>query len=570
MTLGKSPPHEDLYLSTAEFCEARLGELSIYRILHREGHRLFPDEMFADLFRGVGRRSVPPRFVAIVMVLQRIEGLSDREAVDRFAFDLRWKYAAGGVEFDRDGFVHTVLVDMRARLRDSDRPNRIFEAVLDVAKQAGLVGRKRVLDSTALYDAVATQDTVTLIRAAIRSVLRVATDNGLAVELRGVLRRDDDYASAGKPACDWDDAPAREALIDALAKDGHSVLAKLDGRTLSRELTEATTLLATVLGQDLEQRDDGVFRIARRVAKDRVISTVDPEARHGHKTASRSFDGYKGHVAIDPDSEIITATEVTAGNVGDAHPAEVLLADVLPVRVTSTSESAIDGSHRNEPDAAGASAPISTSDAGVDDSQRSEPDATSAAAPIEVFGDASYGTADLVERLENASIEANVKVQPPSGRDGKFSQDAFAIDTTAGTVTCPAGVLVQLRPRKDGYAAADFGGHCENCPKRGQCTESKSGRTINVHPKHEILQKARTRQRDPEWKKGYRSTRPKVERKIGHMMRRKHGGRRARVRGRSRVRHDFALLAAATNLQRLAALDVRWIDGAWARSAARQ
>ena len=110
---------------------------------------------------------MPPQIVAVVMVLQRFEGLSDRDAVERFTFDLRWKYACGGLDFDRDGFVHTVLVDMRARLRASERPNRIFEAVLDVAKSAGLVGRKRVLDSTALYDAVATQDTVT--RIALRS-----------------------------------------------------------------------------------------------------------------------------------------------------------------------------------------------------------------------------------------------------------------------------------------------------------------------------------------------------------------------------------------------------------------
>lgn len=90
--------------------------------------------------------------VAVVMVLQRVEGLSDREAVDRFAFDARWKYAAGGLVFDCPGFVHTVLVDMRARLARSDRPDRIFEVVLEVARQAGLVGRKRVLDSTPLYE----------------------------------------------------------------------------------------------------------------------------------------------------------------------------------------------------------------------------------------------------------------------------------------------------------------------------------------------------------------------------------------------------------------------------------
>ena len=161
MTLGRAPVQDDAFRSTRSFCEERLSPTSIYRLLHDEAHRLFPDEMFADLFTSRGRNSVPPRVIAVVMVLQRIEGLSDREAAERFEFDARWKYAAGGLDFEYPGFFHTVLVDMRARLRGSKRPDRIFEAVLDVAKAAGLVGRKRVLDSTALYDAVATQDTVT-------------------------------------------------------------------------------------------------------------------------------------------------------------------------------------------------------------------------------------------------------------------------------------------------------------------------------------------------------------------------------------------------------------------------
>ena len=142
--------------------------------------------MFADLFTDVGRRSVPPQIVAVVMVLQRIEGCSDREAADRFCFDARWKYAAGGLDFDYPGFVHTVLVDMRARLAGSAALDRIFDMVLEVAKAAGLVGRRRVLDSTALYDAVATMDTVTLVRSAIRGLLKAA-DSELAGELRAVL-----------------------------------------------------------------------------------------------------------------------------------------------------------------------------------------------------------------------------------------------------------------------------------------------------------------------------------------------------------------------------------------------
>ena len=167
------------------------------------------------------------------MVLQRIEGCSDREAADRFAFDARWQYAAGGLDFDYPGFVHTVLVDMRARLARSARPDRIFEVTLEAARAAGLVGRRRVVDSTPLYDAVATMDTVTLVRSAIRGLLK-ACDSGLAGELRRLLRRDDDYFAAGKPACDYDDTAAWEELVDALAKDAYALLAALDGRNWGR------------------------------------------------------------------------------------------------------------------------------------------------------------------------------------------------------------------------------------------------------------------------------------------------------------------------------------------------
>jgi hypothetical protein len=512
MTVGRSPAQEEMH-STRQLCETYLAESSPYRVLAAHCHELFGDESFADLYVHNGRPSIPPRIVATVMVLQRMEGLSDREAVEHFTFDARWKYAAGCLPSEYPSFVHTVLVEFRARLRQSETPNRVFDAMLDVAKAAGLVGRKRVLDSTALYDAVATQDTVTLVRSALRGLLRVS-DAALAEEIRAVLRREDDYALAGKPVCDWDDEAAREALVDALAKDGYAALLVLDGRTLSAEATQAAKLLATVLGQDLETAEDGRFRIARRVAPDRVISTVDPEARHGHKTAARGFDGYKGHIAIDPDSEIITATDVTAGNAGDASAAEALLHDVLPT-VEDTNEQ------------------------------------------VEVYGDASYGTADLVEKLQGASIEPNVKVQAPAARGDFFAQDEFIIDTGAKTVTCPNGVLVQLRARKDGTSHADFGTHCEACPLRTQCTDSKSGRGINVHPKHDTLHRERERQKSPEWKQRYRATRPKVERKFAHMMRRKHGGRRSRVRGRLRVAHDFALLAAVTNFLRLTKL------GAW-------
>ncbi len=533
MTLGRTPVQADLFRSTVGFCDGRVAPESIYGLLHRECGWLFPDEMFADLFTDVGRRSVPPMIVAVVMVLQRIEGCSDREAVDRFAFDARWKYAAGGLDFDYPGFVHTVLVDMRARLAASDAPDRIFAAVLEVAKAAGLVGRKRVLDSTPLYDAVATMDTVTLIRSAIRGLLKGA-DTELESRLRAVLSRDDDYAAAGKPCCDYDDPDARAELVDALARDGMALLAVLDGRELDDAVSQAAALLATVLGQDLDCDEAGVFRIARRVAKDRVISTVDPQTRHGHKSAARGFDGYKGHVGIDPDSEIITATAVTAGNVGDASAAQDLITDLLE---------------------------DSTEDVGV-------PGEGSTVDRASVYGDNAYGTGVFHERLERAGIESKCKTQQPVAKGGLFAKDRFEVDLRRDTATCPAGRTAPIRRSSNGAGAASFWPHCTHCPLRQQCTTAPDGRTITVgiHERH--LADARARQRDPDWVSDYRATRPKVERKIGHLMRRRHGGRRARVRGTTKIAADFALLAAAVNLARLAVLTVSSTPGSgWAAAA---
>jgi hypothetical protein len=518
MSQGSAPRQADLFRDTASFVEPLVRPDSIHALLHRECHTLFPDELFLDLFAaGVGRRSVPPLVVAVVMVLQRLEGLSDREAVERFTFDARWKYAAGGMPFDAPGFAHTVLVDMRARLARSERPNRIFERTLEVAKAAGLVGVRRVLDSTPLYDAVATMDTVTLVRSAIRGALGASGER--EPRLRAVLRRDDDYRTSGKPAADWDDASARAALVDALARDGEAVLAALEGEPLPPPLAEAATLLATVLGQDLEDGPDGRIRIARRVARDRVISTVDPETRHGHKTDARSFDGYKGHVAIDPDAELVTAVAVTPGNAGDASVAIALLETELV-------------------EAAPADPPV-------------------------VYGDAAYGAGEVLAALDAAGAVSRVKVQPAHGVPGHFTKDDFTVDLAARTVTCPAGRVVPFA-RHGAAFRVRFRSACATCPLADRCTTSASGRSIEIGPHEALLTAGRSASRNPAWRDDYRATRPKVERKLAHLVRRRHGGRRARMRGRLKVGADFSLLAAAVNLARLAVLGLTGSGGTWA------
>ncbi len=533
MSLGEAPKQLDLLDAVTRFCDESLPASSIYGFLFRERDRLFPDDMFTDLFAAIGRRSVPPSVVAVVMVLQRLEGLSDREAVDRFTFDARWRYAAGVGGWDGagpTGFAHTVLVDMRERLRRSDRPDRVFEVALAAAREAGLLGRRRVLDSTPLYDSVATMDTVTLIRSAIRGLLSVA-DLVLEQRLRAALSSGDQYVTAGKPVIDWDDKAAQTVLVDARARDGFALLQVLEGlKDLPEPVDQAAKLLATVLGQDLEPDPDnpGGWRIARRVAKDRVISTVDTEARHGHKTNHRGFDGFKGHAAIDPDSEIITAVAVTPGNAGDVEPVSGLIADL-------TSPGQGDQSAAGDDEAA-------------------------------VYGDSAYGAGEVLEQLEEAGIEAMTKVQPPVAPGGMFPKDQFDINLQDQTVTCPNGITIPIRPvrgNKKQAGRADFGMHCRTCPLADMCTTSKSGRGITIGPHEARLTAARARQRDQAWKADYQATRPKVERKLAHLVRRRHGGRRARMRGTLRIAADFALLAAAVNLARLAKLGLVHGRGGW-------
>jgi hypothetical protein len=522
VTLGRQLRRPGLPSAGARWCEAALPAGSVYRFLARERTRLFPPELFMDLFEATGRRSVPPSILAVVMVLQRLEGLSDREAADRFAFDVRWRYAAGVADAvageETASFAHTVLVDLRARLRRSEDPDRIFRVTCELARQVGLVGVKRVLDSAPLEDAVCTQDTVTMLRGAIRGLLRACPPE-LKAKVRAGLQREDDYVAPGKPACDWTDRAAREELVDALVRDAYRAHYALRDQRLDPRVAEAAALLATVTGQDIEETPDGRFRIFAGTAPDRVISTVDPQARHGHKTTAHGFDGSKAHIAADPDSEVICAAEVSPAATGDAVVAPRLLGDLG--------------------------------------------EGGQAARRAVVYGDSAYGTGAHLAWLEAQGFTPMVKTQLPTTPGGRFAKDQFGIDLQAGTVTCPARVTVAIRPARRGGGRARFGAACSVCPLRQACTTSSRGRVVAVHPQEAELAAARARQRDPAWLADYRATRPKVERKLAHLLRRRHGGRRARVRGLVRVTQDFKLLAAAVNLARFASLGVRSTSTGW-------
>ena len=158
--------------------------------------------------------------------------------------------------------------------------------------------------------------------------------------------------------------------------------------------------------------------------------------------------------------------------------------------------------------------------------------------------------------MEQAPAGIKCKVQPPVAPAGRFAKDQFHIDLTHSTVRCPGAVTVSIRTINTGGGAASFGADCASCPLAAQCTTSKAGRTISIGRFEDELVRARTRQKEPDWRADYQATRPKVERKIGHMMRRNHGGRRARARGQIKIAADFSLLAAAVNIARLGMLTI--------------
>ena len=321
---GTNDPTRIELLDAAALCRHLVAEGSVYAFLADHRRDLFPDELFADLFpSGRGRPSVPADQVATVMVLQALEGLSDREAAAQLRQNIAWKVACGLALTDQ-GFHPTVLTLWRSRLRASDRPERIVAALRAVIAQTGvLAGRqRRALDSTLLDDAVATQDTVTQLVAAIRRVRRLVPAAG-ALELAA---HDYDH-DPGKPACAWDDAEARDRLVSALVTDALAVLGEIQDGDLDAIQTEAVGLLGLVAGQDVEPGEvEGRWRIARKVAADRVISTVDPDARHMHKRRSSYRDGDKAHLAVEPETGLVTAAALTPATAADGPTGVGLLA----------------------------------------------------------------------------------------------------------------------------------------------------------------------------------------------------------------------------------------------------
>jgi IS5 family transposase len=512
---------------------------SVFALLAEHRDRLFPAELFADLFPSRrGRPSIPGEVVASVIVLQALYGHSDREAVDALTFDLRWK-AACGYAIDAAGFDSSTLTYWRRRLAASDRPQRIFEAVREVIEQTGAVAGKqrRALDSTVLDDAVARQDTVTQLIAQIRRVGREVPGASELITIhctRLAALTGRGYEASGKPRIAWDDPAARDELVTALVNDALALLAALDVEQITQgggKPAEAVALLALVAGQDVEPAEgsdgtDGRWRIARKTAPDRVISTVDPDTRHAHKSRERRQDGFKAHLVVEPESGLTTVVRLTKTNGPENSDATV-------------------------------GAALVTTDPTIE--MKSE-------TTMEVLGDSAYATGDMLHTL--ASQQDGKKWVPvlkpwpiKPAVPGGFTIDDFTHDPDgahgAGTLTCPAGVTRRIT----NAGKAVFGIACADCPMRSRCTTAKKGRTIQLHP-HDLLQRGhRKRAADPAFQETYRTQRPMVERSIAWLVR---GNRRVPYRGIEKNNNWLHHRVAALNLRRLLAMGLTSEKGTWA------
>jgi hypothetical protein len=519
------------------------GSMFAFLAAHRA--EVFPDADYADLFAppGVGRPSLPAARMAAVLTLQVLHDYSDREAAEAARFDVRWKVAIGA-PLDDPGFDPSSLVYWRNRIARSARPHRISDAVRKIVEETGVLRgrRRRAVDSTILADAVATQDTVTQLVAAVRKVAREVP--GAAEQVAAVCTGHD-YSRPGKPAIDWDDPAAKDALVSALVSDANALVTALRDRDLDEQAAAALALLALVAGQDVEPAEgsdgtDGRWRIARKVAGDRVISTVDPDARHTRKSGEGRRDGYRAHLAADPETGIITGEKMTrASGTENSDPAvaEEFLA----------AETAAAGGMAVSPGSPAAGGPGDRAVAGRD---------------LSWYGDSAYGTGDLRGAICDAGHQAVIKPKPVQAPvQGGFTVDDFTADEQAGTVTCPAGHTVTLSRTR----IATFGVLCRDCPLRARCTASRTGRTLVLHIRDDLLRAARA-----SWaagsglRKDYRTHRPNVERAIAQMATWR--GRRLKLRYRGVTKNHAWLKrrTAAVNLRNLLGKGLARHDGAWA------
>jgi hypothetical protein len=523
--LGKRTKQQGLFESDHLYLKY-VGEDSFYGYLASQRGKLFRDEDFAEIYcPDNGRPGIPPSQLAIAILLQTYDKVSDEEAKRRADYDLCWKVALG-IEVEERPFAKSTLQVFRSQLILNEKMRGMFQRSLELAKETGYLKERKmkvVLDTSNILGRGAVKDTYNLLADGIRQLLRhLAKSNQQSYKGWVIENGYDRYLAKsikGEAEVNWDEENARDEFLKGIVLDADRLLIQAEevNKSGSEQKTIGiySTLLKQLIGQDIERHGEAI-KLVKGVAKNRVISVQDPEMRHGHKSSSKLFNGHKAAIAVDSESQLITAVEVIAGNASD--PTQAL-------ELTKESE-------RN-----------------------------TGMAVEETIGDCAYGDGNTRQAFADVNRKLVAKVAA-HGRHGQLSKEQFKIDLQLMSCTCPREqVTTQLIPqgtRKDkdgnkisGQAFLFEATICAACPIRSECIKAKTarGRTILLHPQEELLQEARALQKSNAFKE-YRQLRQVVEHRFARLM--QLGVRQARYKGRKKTLFQLLMAATVANLTLLA------------------
>jgi hypothetical protein len=518
--LGKRSAQPGLFDADTMYLDF-VGRDSFYGFLANQRSRLFRDEDFGDLYcKNNGRDSVPPSLLSEALLLQAHDRVSDEEATERADYDIRWKVALG-IALDDHPFAKSTLQLFRAQLILHDKARKVFTKSLDFARETGYLKHRKiraVLDTTFILGAGAVKDTYNLLGDGIVKLVRVLA--GLAGREPAAWAADNSLARYFAPSIkgtaeiNWDNTTERQTFLQGIVADADRLLSEAratlaqyaDGVPEKDAIREASDLLAQLLLQDIDRIPAGAT-LKEGTSPDRIVSVHDPEMRHGHKSATVRFEGHKAAVAVDPDSQLITAVGILPGNAHDSEQALDL--------VTQSEEN----TH---------------------------------AAVMETIGDGAYGTGPTRQAFADQERPLIAPV-PAAPRRETFTKDTFVIDVQAMTCRCPAGQITSVL-MSAGYYTYHSGERvalrafqfpsalCAACPLRPQCVTTRyGGRRIHVHPQEALMQEARAFQQSDAYGP-YRKLRQAVEHRLARLV--QLGVRQARYVGR--IKTLFQLLLAAT------------------------
>ena len=506
------PPAEPAPAELAVIKAVRRAKLFVFLRLHR--HELFDEQFQAEVAQAYvdspkGQPPVPPAQLALATILQAYTGVSDDEVIEATVMDRRWQLVLDCMGAEEPPFSKGTLVGFRKRLIEGNLDRRLIERTVELAARTGGFGPRALraaLDSSPLWGAGRVEDTLNLMGHALRKALGViavlqgrgqAAGTAMVAAQAGVPQLAVSSLKAALDA-DWDDLAARDhALAEVLG-----LLDRVDAFAAGQAGGEAAAAVVATARQVRDQDIDltGPAPALRRgVAKDRRISVEDAEMRHGRKSRSVLFDGYKRHVIRDLDTGLVPAVGITPANAPEASVAGDVVADL---------EAA--GWHLSE-----------------------------------LHIDRAYLSSALV-RDRGPDLAIFCKAWRVRNASGRFAKDQFTLDFAAGQLTCPAGVSMPFEPgRIVRFPAAT----CAACPLQARCTASSNGRSVSIHPDEALLAELRRRQQTPDGRAKLRE-RVAVEHALAHVGHWQ--GRRARYRGTRKNLFDLRRVAVVHNLHVIA------------------